>query len=124
MADFTSVTTVERYDPRTDRWTSVAPMHQTRSVPGATVVGRGRDTQIAVVGGCQFIAGTLVQFRRTTEVFDLATGRWRLLLARLPTGRCSLAAVTETDSTILAIGGGADIVPGGEATAAVDALRL
>jgi N-acetylneuraminic acid mutarotase len=123
-ADSSSVTAVDRYDPRTGRWTSIAAMNQTRSVPGVTVVGRGRDTRIAVVGGCQFAAGTLVQFRRTTEVFDPTTGRWRLLSVQLPTGRCSLAAATEADGTILAIGGGSDIVPGGAATAAVDALKL
>jgi len=120
-ASVDSVATVDRYDPRTGRWTSIAAMHQTRAVPGATTVGRGRDARIAVIGGCQFIAGTRIQSRRTTEVFDPATGRWRLLRAQLPTGRCSLAAATEADGTVLAIGG---IVPTGTATAAVDALRL
>jgi len=120
-AGFTSVSTVDRYDPGTGRWTSIAAMHETRSVPGATVVGHGRDARIAVIGGCQFIAGTRIQLRRTTEVFDPTTGRWRLLRAQLPTGRCSLTAATEADGTILAIGG---VVPTNRATNAVDALRL
>jgi hypothetical protein len=119
-----SAATVTRYDPGTGRWTGVTPMTQARTVPGATVVGVGRDARIAVVAGCQFAAGSLVQFRRTTEVYDPIAGKWRLLSAQLPTGRCSLAAATEVDGTVLAIGGGSDIVPGGAATAAVDALRL
>jgi N-acetylneuraminic acid mutarotase len=119
-----SLATVDRYDPRTGTWSPIAPMNQARAVPGTTVVGRGRDARIAVVGGCQFTAGALRQFRRTTEVFEPATGRWRLLPAQLPTGRCSLTAATEAPETVLAIGGGSDVVPGGAATAAVDALRL
>jgi hypothetical protein len=119
-----SLATVDRYDPRTGKWTSIAAMNQTRSVPGATVIGHGRDARIAVVGGCEFFAGTRVQLRRTTEVFDPVTRHWRLLSAQLPTGRCSLAAATEADGTVLAIGGLSDILPHDTATAAVDALRL
>jgi len=119
-----SLATVDRYDPRTGKWTSIAAMNQTRAVPGATVIGRGRDARIAVVGGCEFVAGTRVQLRRTSEVFDPVTRQWRLLSAQLPTGRCSLAAATEADGTLLAIGGGSDILPHDTATAAVDALRL
>ncbi|MBU2667405.1 hypothetical protein KOI35_28225 [Actinoplanes bogorensis] len=110
-------TAVERYDPRRDRWTTVAAMNQSRAVPGATLISRGR---IAVVGGCEFVAGELKQFRRTTEVFDPATNRWRLLPALLPVGRCSLAAATESDGTLLAIAGG---VTGGTPTNAVTALN-
>jgi influenza virus NS1A-binding protein len=120
-----SLAAVDRYDPRTGKWTSIAAMNQTRSVPGATVIGRGRDARIAVVGGCELVAGTRVQLRRTTEVFDPVTRHWRLLSAQLPTGRCSLAAATEADGTVLAIGGVvSDIVSHDTATAAVDALRL
>jgi hypothetical protein len=103
----------------------VAAMHEDRGLPGVTVVGDGHTSRIAVIGGCHFADGVLVELRRTTEVYDPATGRWRLLAAELPTGRCSLSAA-EADGTLLAIGGAADTGPDGapEPTAAVDALRV
>jgi N-acetylneuraminic acid mutarotase len=123
-AEGTSLSSVDRYDPRTGAWTSVAPMRESRAVPGVTVVQHGRERLIAAIGGCQFAAGALVQFRRTTELFNPVTGRWRLLPAQLPTGRCSLAAAAESNGTLLAIGGGSDIVAGGTATKEVNALTL
>jgi hypothetical protein len=123
-AEGNSVSSVDRYDPRTGAWASVAPMHDDRALPGVTVVQRGRDRLIAAIGGCQVVDGALAGFRRTAEVYNPATGRWRLLSAQLPTGRCSLAAATESDGTLLAIGGASDIVAGGTATAAVNALRF
>lgn len=121
-----TVPLVDRYDPRSGTWRSVAAMHEDRGLPGVTVFGSGRSNRIAVIGGCHFAGGVLVELRRTTEVYDPAIGRWRLLAAQLPTGRCSLSAAAETDGTVLAIGGAADTGPDGaaEPTAAVDALRV
>ena len=121
--DGDTVALVDRYNPGTGTWQAVAPMVEDRAVPGVTVLGSGRASRIAVIGGCQYTGYALVQFRRTTEVYDPTTDQWRLLPAQLPTGRCSLSAA-EYDGALLAIGGGADTAPGGEPTVAVDALRL
>jgi N-acetylneuraminic acid mutarotase len=118
-----TVALVDRYDPRTDTWRSMSPMKEDRLFPGVTVVGHGRHSRVVVIGGCQFVDGRTRLLRRTTEVFDPAAGRWQLLQARLPTGRCSLAAATEADGTVLAIGGGIGVA-NPMATTAVDALRL
>jgi N-acetylneuraminic acid mutarotase len=123
-----SLTTVERYDPATNRWRTMNPMVQSRSLAGAVETKVGQRHVLVVVGGGEFSAtGTFLGARRTTEVFDLATGRWTLLDMLLPTARGSLHSATETDGTILAIGGfvggGRD---GGTPTpiANVDALSL
>lgn len=50
-------------------------MHEDRAVPGVTVLGSGRASEIAVVGGCQFAADSLLQFRRPTEVYNTIRGR-------------------------------------------------
>ncbi|MEU4690921.1 hypothetical protein [Actinoplanes sp. NPDC023714] len=117
-----SSTAVERYDPRTRKWTTVASLHQSRRAPGVTVVERGHDTLVVAVGGCETVAGTNVAQRRTTEVYSLRTGRWRTLTARIPGGRCSLGAATTAGGTVLAIGG-ATAFPTVVATAEVLALR-
>jgi N-acetylneuraminic acid mutarotase len=100
-----SLTTVERYDPRTDRWTTLAPMNLGRGVPGGVAIRHGSDTLIAAVGGCKVVDGQLVGFLDTTEVFSVRTGTWRILSALLPGGRCSVNAAAEADGTVLAIGG-------------------
>jgi N-acetylneuraminic acid mutarotase len=53
----TTLSTVERYDPNTDTWTTVAAMNQDRGVPGAVAVSRGLQRFIVVVGGCRFTNG-------------------------------------------------------------------
>jgi hypothetical protein len=123
-----SLATVERYDPRTNRWRTMNPMVQSRSLAGVVETRVGQRHVLVVVGGGEFAAdGTFLGARRTTEVFDLATGRWTLLDMLLPAARGSLHSATEADGTILAIGGfvggGRD---GGSPTpiANVDALTL
>ena len=117
-----TLSTVERYDPRSNTWTAVASMNQDRGLPGAVAVKRGHERLIVVVGGAQLVdfeyAGPAL---RSTEVYSLDTGRWRLLNAQLPRGRAALVAAAEADGTVLAIGGFFD---GGVSTADVLALDL
>jgi N-acetylneuraminic acid mutarotase len=119
-AEGDTLSTVDRYNPGSNTWTTVAPMNEDRGVPGAVAVRNG----IAVIGGCHFAGGELLAFRRTTEVYDLRTGRWRLLPARLPEGRCTLGAAAEAGGSILAIGGVTDATGTPTALNTVSALRL
>jgi N-acetylneuraminic acid mutarotase len=119
-----TLSTVERYDPRSNTWTSVAPMNQDRGVPGVVAVNHGLGRVVVVVGGCQFVAGQLVSLRSSTEVYDLDTGKWRLLPAQLPHATCSLGAAADTDGTVLAIAGATADKGTVTATAEVDALTF
>jgi N-acetylneuraminic acid mutarotase len=101
-----SLTTVERYDPKSDSWATMNPMVESRLLPCAVETRVGNRRMLVVVGGAENSAdGTLVQARRTTEVFDPHTGRWTLLDVLLPIGRASHDCATEADGTVLAIGG-------------------
>jgi hypothetical protein len=119
------LSTVERYDPRSNRWSTMNPMVEARLLPCAVETKVGHRRVLVVVGGFEFSAdGTLVQARRTTEVFDPHTGRWTLLDVLLPFGRGSHDCATEADGTVLAIGG---ITPVGDTPvflANFDALSL
>ncbi|GIF20569.1 hypothetical protein Ate02nite_32990 [Paractinoplanes tereljensis] len=119
-----SLATVERYDPKANTWTTVAPMHNTRAVPGVVAVDRGNDHFIVVVAGCPVANGVVGDFFTTTEVFNVKTGRWRVLPAQLPRGRCSLGSALEADGSVLAISGGVKINGVITATPEVEALRL
>jgi Kelch motif len=105
-----SLTMVERYDPKSDRWATMNPMVQSRVLPCAVQTKVGNRHVLVVVGGAEFsAAGTAVQARPTTEVFDPHTGRWTLLDVLLPFGRGTLDCATEADGTVLAIGGAAPV---------------
>jgi N-acetylneuraminic acid mutarotase len=117
-----SLTTVERYDPKSDRWATMNSLVESRGLPCAVETKVGNRRVLVVVGGFEASAdGTTVQARRTTEVFDPHTGRWMLLDVLLPIGRGSHDCATEADGTVLAIGGanGAGVF-----FANVDALSL
>jgi len=113
-----NLSTVERYDPHSDSWTPRASMNEPRGLPGAAAVSRGSEQLIAVVGGS---SGPL--FLRSTEIYDVARNQWRLLPAELPRGVTSLAAATESDGTLLAIGG-TITTPHGTRNATHDVLAL
>ena len=120
-----SLTTVERYDPKSDSWATMNPMVESRLLPCAVETKVGNRRVLVVVGGFEFSAdGTFVQARRTTEVFDPHTGRWTLLDVLLPIGRGSHDCATEADGTVLAIGGFATSRDTVISLANVDALSL
>ena len=120
----TTLSTVERYDPKANVWTTVASMNQDRGVPGVVAVNHGLDRLIVVVGGCQFANGQRLPFLRSTEVYNVDTDRWAVLPAQLPGGRCSLGAAAEADGSVLAISGGTDFKDTVIATTEVDALKF
>jgi hypothetical protein len=120
-----SLTTVERYDPRSNSWATMNPMVESRYLPCAVETKVGHRRVLVVVGGFEFApGGVLIGARRTTEVFDLATGRWNLLDVLLPTTRGSHDCATEADGTVLAIGGITPIEGTPSLLANVDALSL
>ena len=119
-----TLSTVERYDPRFNRWTAVASMNQDRGVPGVVVVNNGTNGLIVAVGGCQFVDGQLRRLLQSTEVYDLNTGKWSLVTALLPQGTCSLGAAVEGDGSVLAIAGAVQVNGVTTATAQVEALSL
>jgi N-acetylneuraminic acid mutarotase len=117
-----SLTTVERYDPKSDSWATMNSLVESRGLPCAVETKVGKRRVLVVVGGFEASAdGTTVQARRTTEVFDPATSRWTLLDVLLPFGRGSHDCATEADGTVLAIGGANGA---GGFFANVDALSL
>ena len=119
--------TVERYDPTSDTWRPVASMNESRRLPGVVALRRGSSQFIVAIGGGSGTDPDIVVLRRTTEVYDIRSGRWTVIRTRLPHGRGSLVAATEADGTVLAIGGATDNgITGGrrETTAEVLALRL
>jgi N-acetylneuraminic acid mutarotase len=116
--------TVERYEPRSNTWHAVASMNQARALPGAVALRRGSEHFIVVVAGGSLVEGRTI-FLRSTEIYSLETGRWRVIQAELPQGRASLVSATEANGTVLAIGGyaGPDL-DHAHATAEVHALRI
>lgn len=116
---------MERYDPRSNSWATMNPMVESRYLPCAVETKVGHRRVLVVVGGFEFApGGVLIGARRTTEVFDLATGRWNLLDVLLPTTRGSHDCATEADGTVLAIGGITPIEGTPSFLANVDALSL
>jgi len=99
-----SLATAERYDPGTNSWLAVNPMHESRVLPCVVETRIGTRPVLAAVGGAIFDTGGFVNARRTTEVLDLTTGRWTLLHVPLPTVRVSHDCAVQPDGTILAIG--------------------
>ena len=101
-----SLASVDRYDPRSNTWSRQRPMSESRVVPCVveTVVGH-RDV-LAVIGGAQFDAqGNFVGGLSSTELYDLATGRWITARVQLPIVRGSLGCAFDAHGDILAIGG-------------------
>jgi Kelch motif len=115
-----SLTTIERYDPKSNRWQTVSPMHESRVAAGITAANIDGRQVLVAVGGAIWQDFEILGSRRTTEVYDLATGRWQVLRAELPEPRGSLGCATEADGTVLAIGGGSSAGP----IAEVLALKL
>jgi hypothetical protein len=123
--DGVSLTTVERYDPASDRWTAMAPMVESRGLPCAVATRIGSRTFLVVVGGQELAAGgTFVGARRTTEVFDIEAGEWTLLDVLLPEVRSAHDCAVEANGTILAIGGATNTGGPPIRLADVDALKI
>ncbi len=104
---------VHRYDPRTDRWTAVAPLPAV--VVGGTSYGRGhisastfvRDGRIVVAGGEYDHMRPL----RDVVEYDPATNRWTAQRMPLPAARYSGVAAQLGSTFVYATGarGGAQL---------------
>lgn len=95
---------VDVYNPKTNTWSTSAPLPTPRAGLGAAL---GPDGRIYAVGGwSNSLAGAAPngQFA-TVEVYDPASDTWHTV-APLPTARSALAVVTGPDGRIYAIGGG------------------
>ena len=93
---------VERYDPRADRWTAVAPLDHARFGHGAALL---RDGRVLVFGGYG---------NATAAIYDPATDRWTTA-ADLPwdkRGDYTSRASTLPDGRVLALAlGGYELAP-------------
>ena len=79
----TNTTLVERFDPRTGRWTTLAPMRQARSGHASAVTADGR---VVALGG--EATGEVFD---SAEVYDVRRNRWSALPS-LTSGRTGLGA--------------------------------
>jgi len=99
LAVTTVVSTVEAYDPTTDRWSAVAPMPSARRYLMAATDRHGR---IYAIGGAAPPA--LAGFRNTVQRYDPQTDSWATV-APLPAPRCCGAVATGRDGRIYVAGG-------------------
>jgi N-acetylneuraminic acid mutarotase len=117
--DDTFLRTVERYNPKTQTWQTVAPMNEGRGNPGV-VTARGR---IYVFGGATKTPESDVSASDTAEVYDPERNSWTKLGAKLPVGRGSLCGERRRGK-MLAIGGFELPNPPFSASARVEVLKL
>jgi hypothetical protein len=87
----------EVFDPRTEKWTDVAPLREARWGPTATLLPTG---QVLLTGGAIGPFGA----RRTAELFDPATATWSDA-GSLRQPRNGHRAIALNDSRILIVGG-------------------
>jgi hypothetical protein len=85
----------EIYDPATNAWTVVSPMHQGRGEQTATLLADGR---VLVAGG---YAGPVLS---SAEIFDPSTGQWQVT-GSMNVNRTRQAAVRLCDGRVLVVGG-------------------
>ena len=107
----TNTARFESYDPRTRRWTRLAPVPQARGGTGATLA----NGKIVSVGG-ERPGGTI----GSVYAYELRTRRWRRL-SDLPTSRHGLGVVTHA-GRVYAVAGGPQ--PGLTVSGAVESLAV
>jgi N-acetylneuraminic acid mutarotase len=107
----TNTALFEAYDPRTRRWSKLAPVPQARGGTGAALV----NGRIVSVGG-ERPQGTI----RSVYAYELRTKRWRRL-ADLPSPRHGLGVVA-AEGRVYVVAGGPQ--PGLTVSGAVESLAL
>lgn len=107
----TNTALFEAYDPRTRRWTRLAPVPQARGGTGAALV----NGRIVSIGG-ERPEGTI----RSVYAYELRTKRWRRL-ADLPSPRHGLGVVAAA-GRVYAVAGGPE--PGLTVSGAVESLSV
>ena len=103
VSDVTSpvLSTVEKYSPSTNTWTTVASMPTARYGAAAAVDTQGN---IYVMGGSNTTAAYVASGLSTVEKYSPSTNTWTTV-ASMPTARYYLAAAPDTQGNIYAIGG-------------------
>ncbi len=103
------ITTVTAFDPVTERWQTLAPMHHPRWYPTATTLADGR---VLVTSGSNASSTDIVQ---TPEVYDPQTNTWTDLTTatrnipyypfvyQLPDGRVLQAGASEQGTSTIAL---------------------
>jgi hypothetical protein len=103
------ITTVTAFNPATERWQTLAPMHHPRWYPTATTLADGR---VLVTSGANTTSGDIVQ---TPEVYDPQNNSWSDLttatrnvpyypfMYQLPDGRVLQAGASEQGTSTLAL---------------------
>ena len=120
-----SLSVVERYDTKRDTWSELPPLHQSRLLPCVVSTNVDNRAVLVVVGGGQYDQnGTFVRALTSTEVYEIADGRWVQLAAQLPMGRASFGCAVDAHGAILAVAG--TTATGGtfESVADVDSLLI
>jgi len=90
----------EIFDPRTESWKEIAPMHHGRRAPGMALLHDGR----AIVIGGKSAVGPRRRDRAEVEVFDPATETWTDV-APLRESRWGPSAIVLRDGQVLVTGG-------------------
>jgi N-acetylneuraminic acid mutarotase len=103
-------TTVQAYDPSTNQWTVVAPMHTPRAALGAVTAPDGR---IYAIGGnatsVPDYQNAPMAVLRSVEIYDPKTDTWSWGPS-LDVARWGLSAVLGPANTIYAIGGSTEAI--------------
>ena len=92
-----AIATVEAYEPTSNRWSTVAPMHTARKLAAAAT---GADGRIYAISGVDTFFNPL----RSVEAYDPRTNTWHDV-APLQTGRGFPAATIGRDERIYVMGG-------------------
>jgi hypothetical protein len=92
----------ELVDPRTGTVTSAGAPVIRRLDHTAT---RLRDGRVLIVGGVSAGEGAIGGFSRSAELWDPATGQYRLLASRMSVGRASHTATLLPNGKVLIVGG-------------------
>jgi N-acetylneuraminic acid mutarotase len=107
--DGSTMSTVERYHPPTETWTTPASMNHDRGLPGVVAITRDPGPQarhfIVVVGGAQTTDFAPNNFLDSTEVYDVQNDTWFDLHIQLPQPKAGLTAAELADGRVLAIAG-------------------
>jgi hypothetical protein len=123
-ANGASLSTVERYSPRTNDWVTIAPLNESRAFPGVVSTSIAGHPVIVVVGGAELDAFNDIGNRRTTEVLNIDSGRWHTLDVLLNPARGGLSCAIAADGAVLAISGATIVDTQTVFVSDVDALRL
>jgi len=94
------LTSAEVFDPRTEKFSLVAPLHVARTVSKAVLLGNGK---VLIMGGYD-TAPSSFSTTATTEIFDPRQGTWSLA-APMPTSLVFFTASVLLDGRVLVTGG-------------------